>query len=125
MVVSLSNKILFWLLAFSVMYRSGCSNKKRLCLACFPFNFWIGLEYRRVLWLVNAVFLFGNRSIRISQSSNMSSHILGLLPNNMFIVSLIIIFMSCAIVIHFCRSIFMTLTAMTSLTEVAMVTFEK
>src|ERR1700678_2012785 len=96
-----------------------------LCLARFPFNFWIGLEYRRVLRLVNVVFLFDNDSIQISQSSKMSFHILGLLPDNMFIVSLINISMSCAIVIHFRRPIFLTLTAMTSLTEVAAVTFEK
>src|ERR1700678_1830849 len=121
MVVSLGNKILFWLSVFSVMYRSGCSNKKRLCLACFPFDIWIGLECRRVLWLVNAVFLLGNCGIQISQSSNMSSHMLGLFPDNKFIVSLTIH----AIVIHFRRSIFMSLTAMTSLTEVAAVTFEK
>src|ERR1700678_3309275 len=121
MIVSPGNKILFWLLAFSVVYRSGCLDKKRLCLACFPFNIWVGLECRRVLWLVNAVFLLGNRGIQISQSSNMSSHMLGLFPDNKFIVLLTIH----AIVFHFCRSIFMMLTAMTSLTEVAAVTFEK
>src|SRR5271168_762054 len=86
MVVSLGNKMSFWLSAFSVMYRSGCSKKKRLCLACFPFNIWVGLKCRRVLWLVNAVFLLGNRGIQISQSSNMSSHMLGLFPDNKFIV---------------------------------------
>src|SRR5271168_1282179 len=121
MIVLPGNKILFWLSVFSVMYRSGCLDKKRLCLACLPFNIWIGLECRRVLWLINAVFLLGSRGVRISQSSNMSSHMLGLFSDNKFIVSLTIR----AIVIHFCRSIFMTLTAMMSLTEVAAATFEK
>src|ERR1700678_1443435 len=122
MIVSPGNKILSWLSVFSVVYRSGCLDKKRLCLACFfLFNIWIGLERRRVLWLVNVVFLLGNRSIQIGQSSNMFSNMLGLFPDNKFIVSLTIR----AIVIHFRRSIFMTLTAMTSLTEVAAVTFEK
>src|ERR1700678_3920898 len=121
MVVSLGNKVLFWLSAFSVMYWSGCFNKKRLCLACFPFNIWIGLECRRILWLVNAVFLLGNCGIQISQSSNMSSHMLGPFPDNEFIILLTIR----AIVIHFRGSVFVTLTAMTSLTEVAAVTFEK
>src|ERR1700678_3241074 len=100
MIVLPGNKILFWLSAFSVMYRSCCFDKKRLL------NFWIGLECQRVLWLVNAVSLFGNRSIQINQSSSMSFRILGLFPDNMFIVSLTIVSMSCAIVIHFCRSIF-------------------
>src|SRR6202522_625122 len=121
MIVSLGNKILFWLSAFSVMYRSGCSNKKRPCLACFPFNIWIGLECRRVLWLVNTMFLLGNCGIQIRQSLNMSSHMLGPFPDNEFIILSTIR----AIVIHFRGSIFVTLTAMTSLTEVAAVTFEK
>src|ERR1700678_1253792 len=121
MVVSLGNKILFWLSVFSVMYQSGCFNKKRLCLACFPFNIWINLECRRVLWLVNAVFLLGNCGIQIRQSSNMSSHMLGPFPDNEFIILLTIR----AIVIHFLGSIVVTLTAMTLLTEVATVSFEK
>jgi hypothetical protein len=61
MIVLPGNEILFWLLALSAMYRSGRSNKKRLRLACFPFNICIVLECQRVLWLVNAVFLFGDR----------------------------------------------------------------
>src|ERR1700678_4430513 len=121
MIVLPGNKILFWLSVFSVMYQSGCLNKKRLCLACFPFNIWIGLEFRRVLWLINAVFLLGNCGIQIRQSSNMSSHMLGPFPDNEFIILLTIR----AIVIHFLGSIFVTLTDMTSLTEVAAVTFEK
>src|ERR1700678_553008 len=121
MIVSPGNKILFRLSAFSVVYRSGCLDKKRLCLACFLFNVWIGFECWRVQWLINAVFLLGNRGIQISQSSNMSFHMLGFFPDNKFIVSLTIR----AIVIHFRGSIFMMLTAMTSLTEVATVTFEK
>src|ERR1700678_2509142 len=123
MIVLPGNKILFWLSVFSVMYRSGCLDKKRLCLACFPFNSWIGLEHQRVLWWVNAVSLFGNCGVQISHSSNMSSRILGFFLNK-FIVLSTIISMSRAIVIHFCRSLFMTLAAMTSLTEVATVTFE-
>src|ERR1700678_3471219 len=123
MVVLLGNKILSWL---SVpMYRFDCSDKKRPCLVCFPFSFWIVLGCQRMLRSVNAVFLFGDRSIPISQSSNLSFHILGLFPNIMLIVLLTVIFMSSAIVIHFSRSIFMSLTAMMSLTEVAAVTFEK
>src|ERR1700678_3073572 len=125
MIVSPGNKILSWLSVLSAKYWSGCSDKKRLCLACFPFNIWIVLEYWGVLQSVDAVFLFGDRSIRVSQSFNVSFHILGFLPNNMFIVWLTIIFMSCAIVIHFGRSIFMSSTVMTSLTEVAAATFEK
>src|ERR1700678_631223 len=121
MIVLSGNRILSWLLVLSSMCRFGRFDKKWLCLACLPFNFWIGLEHQRVLWLVNAVSLFGNRGIQISQSSNMSSRMLGLFPDNKFIVSLTIH----AIVIHFRRSIFMSLTAMTSLTEVAAVTFEK
>src|ERR1700678_521575 len=115
MVVLLGNKILSWL---SVpMYWFDCSDKKRPCLVCFPFNFWIVLGCRRMLQSVNAVFLFGDRSIPISQSSNLSFHILGFFPNNMFTASLTVMSMSCAIIIHFCRLLFVTLTAMTSLTE--------
>src|SRR5271168_4776600 len=125
MIILSGNRILSWLLVLSSMCRFGHFDKKWLCLACLPFNSWIGLEHQRVLWLVNAVSLFGNRGIQISQSSNMSSHILGLFLDNGFIISLTIIFMSRAIVIHFRRSLFMMLTAMTSLTEVAVVTFEK
>src|ERR1700678_1514776 len=87
---------------------------------CFPFNIWIVLEYWRVLRSGDAVFLFGDRSIQKSQSFNPS-----LFPNNIFTASLTVISMSCAIVIHFCGFIFKTLTVMTSLTEVAVVTFEK
>src|ERR1700678_1800807 len=123
MIVSLGNKILPWLSVS--MYWFNCSDMKRPCLACFPFSFWIVLGCRRMLRSVNAVFLFGDRSIPISQSSNLSFHVLGLFPNNMLIVLLSVIFMSCAIVIHFCKSLSMTLAAMTSLTEVAVVTFEK
>src|ERR1700678_4597113 len=107
------------------MYRSGCSDKKMLRLACFPFNVWIGLEFRRVLWLVNTVFLFGDRGIQIRQFFDSSFHPLGLFPNNKFIVLLTVISISCAIAICFRRSISMTLTVITSLTEVAAVTFEK
>src|ERR1700678_987815 len=78
-----------------------------------------------MLRVVTAVFPFGNCGVLESQSFNVSFHILGLLPNNMLIVWLTIIFMSCAIVNHFCRSIFMSPTVMTSLTEVAAATFEK
>src|ERR1700678_4554647 len=123
--VPLGDKSPSWLAVFSPVYLSGRFDKERFCLVHFPSNIWIVLEYRRVLWLVYAVFLFGERSIQISPSSNLSFHILRRFPNNMLIVLLTVIFMSCAIVIHFCRSIFMTLTAMTSLTEVAAVTFEK
>src|ERR1700678_4276531 len=123
MIVSPGNKILSWLSVISSVYQFGRSDEKRLCLACFPFNIWIVLEYWRMLRLVNVVFLFGNRSIPISQSSNSSFHILGFFPNNMFIVLLTVISMSCAIVLRFCRSMFVTLTAMMSLTEVAAVTF--
>src|ERR1700678_3532140 len=115
MIVSSGNRILSWLLVLSSMCQFGRFDKKWLCLACLPFNSWIGLEHQRVLWLVNAVSLFGNRGIQISQSSNMFSCMLGLFPDNKFIVLLTI----CAIIIHLRRSIFM------SLTEVAVITFEK
>src|ERR1700678_4113236 len=119
MSVPSGNKSLSWLLVFSSVYWFSRFDKKKFHLACLPFNFWIGLKYQRVLWLVNAVSLFSNRSIQINQSSSMSFRILGLFPDNMFIALLTIVSMSCAIVIHFCRSIFMTLTVKTSLTEVA------
>src|SRR5271168_5356682 len=125
MMVSPGNKILSWLSVLSAKYLSGCSDKKRLCLACFPFNIWIVLEYRRVLRLVNAVFLSGDRSVQLGQSFNLSFHLLDPSPNNKFIALLTVIFMSCAIAIHFCRSIFMMLAVMMSLTEVAVATFEK
>src|ERR1700678_3470461 len=102
MIVWSGNKILSWLSVLSFVYWFGRFDKKGLHLACLLFNFWIGLEYQRVLWLVNAVSLFGNRSIQINQSSSMSFRILGLFSDNMFIVSLTIVSMSCAIVIHFC-----------------------
>src|SRR5271168_1207707 len=120
MIVLPGNKILSWLSVLSAKYRSGCSDKKRLCPACFPFNIWIVLEYWGVLRSVDAVFLFGDCSIQTSQSFSPS-----LFPNNIFSASLTVISMSCAIIIHFCGFVFMTLTAMTSLTEVAAVTFEK
>src|SRR5271168_138633 len=120
MIVLPGKKILFWLSVLSAKYRSGCFDKKRLCLACFPFNIWIVLEYWGVLWSVDAVFLFGARSIQTSQSFNPS-----LLPNSLFSASLSVISVSCAIIIHFCGFVFMTLTVMTSLTEGATVTFEK
>src|ERR1700678_1445859 len=123
MSVPLGDKSLSWLSVFSPVYLSGWFDKKRFCLVRFPFNIWIILKYRRVLWLVYAVFLFGERSIQISQSLNTFIRILGLFPNN--IVLLTVIFMSCAIAIRFCRSISATLTVMSSLTEVATVTFEK
>src|ERR1700678_996466 len=119
--VPLGDKSPSWLSVFSPVYLSGWFDKKRFCLVRFPFNIWIILEYRRVLWLVYTVFLFGECSIQISQFSNLSFHILGRFPNNEFIISLTIR----AIVVHFRKSIFVTLTAMTSLTEVATVTFEK
>src|SRR5271168_2437221 len=119
-IVLLGNKTLFWLSESFSVYRFDCCDKKRLCLACFPFNIWIVLEYWRVLQSVDAVFLFGDRSIQTSQSFNPS-----LFPNNIFTASLTVISMSCAIIIHFCGFVFMTLTVMTSLTEVATVTFEK
>src|ERR1700678_549528 len=123
MIISPGNRI-SWSLMFASVGLFGRLDKKWLCLASLPFNSWIGLEHQRVLWLVIVVSLFGNRGVQISHSSNMSSCILGLSLNK-FIVSSTIISMSRAIVIHFRRSIFMTLTAMTSLTEVAAVTFEK
>src|SRR5271168_1491739 len=121
MSVPSGNNSLSWLSVFSFEYWSSRFDKKGFRLACLPSNSWIVLEYQRVLWLVNAVSLFGNRSIQMSQSSNMFSRMLGLFPDNKFIVLLTIR----AIVIHFHRSIFMSLTAMSSLTEVATVTFEK
>src|ERR1700678_397040 len=119
--VPLGDKSPSWLSVFSPVYLSVRLYKERFCLVRFPFNIWIVLEYWRVLLLVYAVFLFGERSIQISQSSNLSFHILGHFPSNKFIISLTIR----ALVIHFRRSTFVTLTAMTSLTEVAAVTFEK
>src|ERR1700678_2510244 len=105
MSVPSGNNSLSWLSVFSFVYWFSCFDKKGFHLSCLPFNSWIGLEYQSVLWLVNAVSLFGNRSIQINQSSSMSFRILGLFPDNMFIVSLTIVSMSCPIVIHFCRSI--------------------
>src|SRR5271168_2323424 len=119
-IILLGNKILFWLSVSFSVYRFGRSDKKRLCLVCFPFNIWIVLEYWRVLRSGDAVFLFGDRSIQTSQSFNPS-----LFPNNIFTASLTVMSMSCAVIIHFSGLVFVTLTAMTSLTEVAAVTFEK
>src|SRR5271168_4208464 len=112
------------------MSKTFCAQISRLSLfptglslvvgLCFPFNIWIVLEYWRVLQSVDVVFLFGDRSIQTSQSFNPS-----LFPNNMFTASLTVMSMSCAVIIHFSGLVFVTLTAMTSLTEVAAVTFEK
>src|ERR1700678_1915267 len=109
------------------MSKTFCAQISRLSLfpadfilvvgVCLPLNIWIVLENWRVL---QSVFLFGDRSIQASQSFNPS-----LFPNNMFTTSSTVMSMSCAIIIHFRRLVLVMLTAMTSLTEVAAVTFEK
>src|ERR1700678_1579080 len=111
MAVSPGSKILLWL-SVSV-YRFGRFDKKRLRLACFPFNIWIVLDCWRVLWLVNVVF-FGGRGIQICRFFDLSFHKSGFFTSNVSITSLIVISLCCAFAFCFCRSISMTLTVMTS-----------
>src|ERR1700678_3575717 len=92
-------------------------------LVCFVLSSGFGIRGSSIS--IDDPFLFGDRSSRIGQFSDSSFHISGLFPSNMFITLLTVISIFCTIVIRFCGSLFMSLTAITSLTEVATVTFEK